>query len=174
MNKYTYKIIFLRLFFIIPMHVHLFIEEDKRNYSTRFRFILGGNHTLSSSTNNDKRNDNNNNKKSISQEKLNEQSALMAQLSRTTVSEEYDSDFDDSSDEDSKQLSRTVSINDYDEKEQQQQIIARQQQILVGIVQEWLRKEEFYTEQLKKMEEQVKYLFFSFVLHFLDISFSFS
>jgi len=48
----------------------------------------------------------------------------MARLSRTTVSEEYDSDFDDSSHEEVEQITHQDSINEHDEEqEHQNQII---------------------------------------------------
>lgn len=155
------------------MHVHFvflfsmcLIEEDKsekKMIQHVFDLILGGNHTLSSTGINDKRNNNNNNSP---QEKFNEQIVPMARLSRTTASEEYDSDFDDSSHEDDEPLTRTDSINEYDEEQQQNQIIVRQLEILWGIVQEWLRKEESYSEQLTKMDEQVLIkTFISFLLN---------
>jgi hypothetical protein len=80
--------------------------------------ILGGNHTLSSTGTNDKLNDNN-----LPQEKLNEQPISMARLSRTTVSEEYDSDFDDSSHGDDEQITHIDPINEYDEEHQNQIIV---------------------------------------------------
>ncbi|CAF0837740.1 unnamed protein product [Adineta steineri] len=83
----------------------------------------------------------------------NTQQIKMAYANQGTISEEYDSDFDNSSHEDDEQIPHKDSINEYDE-EQQNQIILRQQQLLWGIVQEWLRKEELYCEQLKTMAEQ--------------------
>jgi hypothetical protein len=81
-------------------------------------FFIGGIHTLSSTGMNDKRNDYN-----LSQEKLNDQHVPIARLSRTTVSEECDSDFDDSSHEDDEQIGRKESVSEYNEQRQQQIIV---------------------------------------------------
>ncbi len=80
--------------------------------------FLGGNHTLSSIGTNDKPNDNN-----LPQEKLNDQQPPMDRLSRTTVTEEYDSDFDDSSHEDDEQIAHKDSINESDEEHQNQILV---------------------------------------------------
>ncbi len=45
----------------------------------------------------------------------------MAHLSRTTVSEEYDSDFDDSSHEEVEQITHQDSTNEHDEEEEEHQ-----------------------------------------------------
>jgi hypothetical protein len=47
----------------------------------------------------------------------------MACSSRSTISEEYDSDFENSSHEDDEQLTHKDSINEYEEEQHQNQII---------------------------------------------------
>ncbi|CAF1103919.1 unnamed protein product [Rotaria sordida] len=108
-----------------------------------------GIHTISSAGNSDKRNNNQN-----IQERLNDYQLQMSSSRHGTIVEEYDSDFDDSSHEDDEQLTNKDSTNDYEE-EQQNKLISRQQQVLWGIVQEWSRKEKFYCEELRKLEEQI-------------------
>lgn len=134
--------------------------------------IVGGIQTLSSVGSHEKRTISNH-----SQENLNEPQSLMARSSRTNISEEYDSDFDDLSNEDEEPSTRRDSLYENSEEKRKQMLLEvsrsfeeksnffsfdlqlRQQQILAGIVQEWLRKEESYLEQLKKMNEQVKNTF---------------
>jgi hypothetical protein len=81
-----------------------------------FISISGGIHTLSSTG----RNDNN----IIPEEKLTNSQVPMACSLHGTVSEEYDSDFDNSSHEDDEQLTHKDSINESYE-EQQNQIIVK-------------------------------------------------
>ncbi|CAF3537649.1 unnamed protein product [Rotaria sordida] len=115
-----------------------------------------GIHTLSSQGNSEKRHD--------SQEKLTDHQSPMASSSRGTGSEDNDSDFDNQSHEDDidnddeQTTNRPQSEDSINEQEQQKQLILRQQKILWGIEQEWLRKEKTYIEQLEKMDQQLYYI----------------
>ena len=88
----------------------------------------------------------------------------MASSSRGTGSEDNDndSDFDNQSHEDEdEQIINTRKQNEdllREQEEQQKQIFLRQQKIVWGIEQEWLRKEQNYIEQLEKMDQHVFYL----------------
>ncbi|UJR25604.1 hypothetical protein I4U23_006948 [Adineta vaga] len=98
------------------------------------------------------------NENNTSEETLDDQHMPTTFSARSGMSnEEQDSDFDESSPEDEEQLT-TKDSNHEHEEEQHNQIILRQQQILWGIVQEWLRKEQSYCDQLKKMDEQFSFI----------------
>ncbi|CAF0848479.1 unnamed protein product [Rotaria sp. Silwood1] len=116
-----------------------------------------GIHTLSSGGNIEKQHD--------SQEKLTDHQSPMASSSRGTGSEDYDSDFDNQShedeiDNDDEQITNRKQDEDLidEQEEQQKQLILRQQKILWGIGQEWLRKEKTYIEQLEKMDQQLYHI----------------
>ena len=95
-------------------HVFL-IHFDKISFVFLF---LGGIHILSSTGIQEKRNDQN-----LSQEIFNEQQLPMARRSQTIVSEDYDSDFDDSSHEDDEPIPRTESIIEHEEEQRKQIIV---------------------------------------------------
>ncbi|CAF2854630.1 unnamed protein product [Rotaria sp. Silwood2] len=121
-----------------------------------FYLLFGGIHTLSSQGTNEKRHD--------SQEKLTNHQSPMASSSRGTGSEDYDSDFDNQSHEDDIDNDEQITNRKQNEhfineqEEQQKQLVLRQQKILWGIEQEWLRKEKTYIEQLEKMDQQLYYI----------------
>jgi len=86
----------------VKKNIHIII-------SFLFFFSAGGIHALLSTGIYDN---------NISQEKLNDQQIQMACSSQGTISEEYDSDFENSSHEDDEQLTHKDSINEYEEEQQ--------------------------------------------------------
>ena len=59
------------------------------------------------------------------QGKVNTHSSHMASSSRGTISEEYDSDFDNSSHEDDEPIGHKDSVHELDEEEQHNELIVR-------------------------------------------------
>ncbi|CAF3181711.1 unnamed protein product [Rotaria socialis] len=116
-----------------------------------------GIHTLSSQVQSDQPHD--------SHEKLIDHQSPMASSSRGTGSEDNDSDFDNQSheddiDNDEEQTSNLKQDEDLinEQEKQRTELLLRQQRILRGIEQEWLRKEKTYIEQLEKMEQQLSFI----------------